>query len=157
MFRASDYPINSWLEAYRAEERKQGRDVSFEPFAYNAEFVPLGVNATLQQVNATDADSGFAVFKTMQVAFNSASNIYVPFGDVVIQIIQDASGRAMQDRPTHLINLFGRGSRPFEWIRPMLIGPKSSWTTIATNNSSTVGLNLRLSYWGVKVFYRPLQ
>ena len=156
MFKVSDYPINSFVEAYRGELRRKGLDASFQPFTYNADFINLLAASADNQVNTTDADSAFGIFYTMQTTYVNATQAYTPFPNAVVRITDDATGRSLEDRPTHINQIFGRGMRPFTWIRPMVISPKSSWTT-NMNNLEVVALDIRIAFSGVKIFTRPLQ
>jgi len=113
VFKATDYPINAFLDMMAQEARAKGLDLEIEPFGYSAEFTPLPAAGTLNQVNATDEDSSFACLKMMQSA-RDAGNAIIPYPDVLVTITQDASGRAMMDRPVQINNIFGRGQRPFE-------------------------------------------
>jgi hypothetical protein len=81
----------------------------------------------------------------------------VPYPDILVQVSSDASGRAMQDRPTHINNIFGRAQRPFVLLRPFQVGPKSSWTTTASNLDAVNAFTLRLAFWGVKLYTKPLR
>ena len=87
----------------------------------------------------------------------NVTRLLVPFPDVLVQIRHDATGRDMQDRPTHLLNIFGRAQRPFPMIRPFIIDPKSSWTTTVSNLEAATDFELRLTFWGVKAYLTPLQ
>ena len=156
MFKATDYPINAFLDMMAQEARAKGLDLEIEPFGYSAEFTPLPAAGTLNQVNATDEDSSFACLKMMQSA-RDAGNAIVPYPDVLVTISQDASGRSMMDRPVQINNIFGRGQRPFELDRPFVIGPKASWTTTVQNVDAVNPVTLRLTYWGVKMYTKPLQ
>jgi len=156
VFKATDYPINAFLDMIAQEYRGKGLDVDFEPFAYSAEFTPLPAAGTLNQVNATDEDGSFACLKQIQSA-RDAGGAVVPYPDVLVTITQDASGKAMMDRPVQINNIFGRGQRPFELDRPFIIGPKASWTTTAQNVDAVNPITLRLTYWGVKITTKPLR
>lgn len=157
MFRVQDFPINAFLESMAADYRRQGKRVRFEPFSYNADYVPLLAASTQNQVNATAADAPFICFYQMQHCVINVARTLVPFPDVLIQIRHDATGRDMQDRPGHLLNIFGRAQRPFALIRPFIIDPKSSWTTTVSNLEAATDFELRLTYWGVKAYLTPLQ
>jgi hypothetical protein len=156
MFKVWDYPINAFLEAVAAENRRKGMETDIEPFAYNAEFTPLPAAGSLNAVNATDADSSFACLYQMQSARDAGGTI-IPYPDILVQVSSDSTGRAMQDRPAHINNLFGRAQRPFVLARPFVIGPKSSWTTTVSNNDAVNPVTLRITYWGVKLYTKPLQ
>jgi len=156
MFKASDYPINAFLDMLIQEARAKGQGLEIEPFAYSAEYTPLPAAGSLNQVNATDDDASFACLQTMQSA-RDATGVIIPYPDVLVTITHDASGRAMMDRPAHINNIFGRAQRPFELIRPFLVGPKASWTTTAQNVDAVNPVTLRLTYWGVKLYAKPLQ
>ena len=156
MFRVHDFPINAYVEAMAADYRRQGYKADFEPFAYNAEFLPVIAGASAPFTNATDQDSSFICFYQQQSCYSNNDAGYVPFPNALVTITVDATGRAMMDRPTHILNIFGRAGRPFPLIRPFVIGPKSSWTTVATN-ADTFDMNLRLCFWGLKVYLDKLQ
>ena len=150
MFRAHEWPINAYLETTRAEYRAAGKDVEFLPFYYNAEFVPLNISVTTNVVNTCDHDSDFIIFQSMQTCFNVATGAIIASPNCLVRITQEVGGRRLEDRDTHLINIFGRAQRPFLWPRPLRVPAKSSWTTTVTSLDAANNLNLRLTYGGVK-------
>lgn len=156
MFKVWDYPINAFLEVVLAENRRNGLDTEAEPFAFNAEYTPLPAAGSLNAVCSTDQDASFACFYQVQSCRDAAGTI-VPYPDILVQVSSDASGRAMQDRPTHINNIFGRAQRPFVLLRPFVVGPKASWTTTAGNLDAANPFTLRLCFWGVKLYTKPLR
>lgn len=155
MFQQHDYPINAFLETIKANYLREGNEIEFLPFFYNAEFLPVAASGTGNFVNTADHDADFALFQTMQAAYNSASGAYVPAPNVTIRLTYDVSGRRLEDRDTHLLCIAGRGQRPYIWPRPLIIRAKGSWTTTVSNLDTAVGINLRIAYGGVKIFKLP--
>ena len=150
-----EYPINAMLEVLRSEYRRQGSEVEFWPFFYNAEYLPVALSSSAVFVNTADNDSDFAIFQTMQSAFNSVSGAFVATPNCTVRIVYDVSGRRLEDRDTHLLNIFGRGQRPFWWPRPFVVRAKGSWSTTINNLDAAVAFNIRLTFSGVKVFRLP--
>jgi hypothetical protein len=155
MFQTHEYPINAYLEVLRADYRRQGCEVEFLPFYYNAEFVPVNAATTANAVNTCDNDADFAIYQTMHTAVNAAGGAFVSAPNITVRITYDVSGRRLEDRDSHLLNIFGRGQRPFWWPRPLMIRAKGSWTTTVNNLDPAVNFNLRLTYGGVKVYKLP--
>ena len=154
MYQIHEYPINAYLEVLRADYKRQGSQVEFWPFYYNAEFLNLALSSSGNAVNTADQDSDFAIFMTMQTAFTTAG-VFTSGPNCTVRIVYDVSGRRLEDRDTHLLNIFGRAQRPFWWPRPLLIRAKGSWTTTVNNLDAANGFNLRLTYGGVKIFKLP--
>lgn len=154
MFRFHDYPILHFLEGLRAEYRKDGREVEFLPFAYNADFIPINASSSGNVVSSTDHDSDFVIMATMQAAFTTAG-VFTRSPQCTVRITHDVSGRRFEDRDTALINVFGKGERPFWWARPVVVKARSSWTTTINNLDAANAFNLRLTYWGAKAVSTP--
>ena len=149
MFGIHEYPLTSYLDKIRADYRAEGSDVSLIPFTYNTDYLPLSASQTLAVPNTTDDEGEFHILQTCQAVFTTAG-AFQQFPNITALIFWDVSGRAAQDRPIHLVNLFGTGQRPHVWIRPMRIPIKSTWTTTLTNLDAANDLNVRLAFHGVK-------
>lgn len=156
MFRMHEYPINNFLDQLKAKYREAGKDVTFIPFAYNADFLPLNLSSSLPFVNTTDYDSDFLVLAQLQTTFTTAG-VFTANPQITARITHEVSGRRFEDRDTALSNIFGRGTRPFYLIRPMEFPAKTSWTTTLTNQDSVNNFNVRLTYWGVKAVPTPFR
>lgn len=154
MFQIHEYPINAFLEALRAEYKRQGHAVEFWPFHYNAEARPVNASSSLNAVNTADQDSDFAIVSTQMVGYTTGG-VYTSTPNVSLVITYDVSGRGIQDRPTHSLCMTGRGMRPFYWPRPLVIRAKGSWTTTFNNLDTATNFNLFLTYSGVKIFKLP--
>lgn len=157
MFGFNDYPLNHFLEVLRSRYREGNKDVDFLPFYYNCDFLPIAANATVPVTNSTDQDADFIVFCTMQAAHEDGTVNHVQFPNMTVLITSQVAGRQIQDRATALINVFGRGQRPFPWPRPWVIPAKSSWTTLVSNLHPATDVSLRLTYGGVKAIPIPLR
>lgn len=156
MYQLHEYPINAYQEILRADYKRQGVNVEFWPFFYNAEFLALAPSSSANVVNTSDEDADFAVFNTMQVAFTTGGT-FTPSPNCTVRIVYDVSGRRLDDRDTHIINICGRGARPFWWPRPWLIAAKASWSTTLNNLDTANTFNVRICFGGVKVFRLPLR
>lgn len=150
MFGIHQYQLSQWQDSIMAQYRAAGRKVELLHFTYNVNFLPINSSQTLNQPNTTDGEGDFHICQTCQTAINAGSGAYVQYPNITVQIKWDVSGREAQDRPTHLVNLFGRGDRPHPWINPMRIPPKSTWSTTVTNQDAAVNFNLFLAFHGVK-------
>lgn len=155
MFQLHEYPINAYLEVLRADYKRQGSNVEFWPFDYNAEALNLAASSSSSGIVLTaDQDADFAILQTCQAVFTTAGT-FTPSPNLTLTITYDVSGRGLQDKATHLLNIAGRGARPYWWPRPFLIRAKGSWTTIVNNLDSANAFNVRLMYGGVKIFQLP--
>jgi len=150
MFRIQDYQLSQAQESIKGQYRAAGRVVELVPFTYNVNQQPLNVAQTIATPNTTDAEGEFWVMATCQTAINAGTGAYVQYPNIQAQIFWDVSGRQAQDRPTHLLNVFGSAKRPFLWVNPQRIPIKSTWTTTLTNNDAAVNFNVFLAYHGVK-------
>jgi hypothetical protein len=152
VFRVQDYPLTHYPEQLRAEYRRAGQDVEFLSFCYNADFVGTTVLNASSSVNVpttTDDDGDFYILATMQATFTTAGAFFAS-PNITCRITLDVSGDRLEDKDTALINIFGRGQRPFWWIRPRRVPRKSSFSTTLNNQDAVNNFNVRLAYWGMK-------
>jgi hypothetical protein len=150
MFGTGQYLLSLWQDVILAQYRAAGRKVELVPFSYNATFQPINASATATQPNTTDGEGDFHVCQTAQVAINAGTGAYVQYPNLTCLITWDVSGRTLQDRAMHIINMFGRGDLAHDWIQPARVPPKSTWSTTLTNLDAAVNYNIFLAFHGVK-------
>ena len=150
MFGIGQYQLSQWQESVLAQYRAAGRKVELVPFTYSSNFQPILASATLTQPNTTDGEGDFWICQTAMAAINAATGAYVQYPNLTVQIRWDVSGRDFQDRPIHVVNLFGRGELTHDWTAPQRIPPKSTWSTTLTNLDAAVNYNAFISFHGVK-------
>lgn len=144
-----DFNLTRWLDHQSALYRRRGYEVSYLPFVYGADFLPVTNVAAIQTVTI-DHDSDFFWCMSTASAF-TAAGAGTNNPNATILITADSSQRQIMNQRTALTNIFGTGLRPHRLIKPMLLPAK---TTLSVEAVTVTGAdqNLRLSFIGVKAF-----
>lgn len=137
--------------------RQVAKQFTLDPFTFNINFLPLGVSLTATDNFITQADSGFAIVKTV---FTIASTVDVFVANIsdapkytpqVITLSDSGSGRDLSNSPVAITSIFGTGERPFIWSRAKILDPNSTFTARIQNLVATA-FNIRLAFHGFKIF-----
>ena len=145
-----DFHMTSWLDAFRAQYRARGFDVTYWPFVYGAEFLPLVANTTQQTTVTIDQDADFILCLQTFASFSDAGAVQAA-PNVLINLRLDTSQRFLMSQPVHLINIFGTGERPHQLFKPLLM-PAKTTMNVEADSDSVANSNLRLSFIGVKAY-----
>lgn len=144
------------LEQIRRDFAAQGLETTFWPFFYALNFLNLAPSAQDQQSFTNEAGAYFAVTHTHMTHIDKNVAPFLPILPLaIVQIVSDVTGRPLNDRETHVNNLFGSAHRPFVWPWPWLIDPKQSVTLTLTSTSQNSG-DFRAVFGGVKIFTQPM-
>ncbi|MGH7166468.1 MAG: hypothetical protein ACREIS_13195 [Nitrospiraceae bacterium] len=121
-------------------------------FVYSSDFIPLAAGGTATQDIAVQADSDFVIIAGVRV-YTTTGDVAIAgdFFPALVTIRDSGSGRQLMDRPVHAQNLFGTAQLPAYWPFPKLIRASSTVSTTLQNLEATAR-NIRISYWGFKVF-----
>jgi hypothetical protein len=123
-------------------------------FMYTAAFLPLAAGAVNTQVaTQIQADSDFLIIGASRIVTDTAAPPVVVAAPVItIQINDSGSGRNLLDAATHIDNVVGTAANPFYWPYPKLVKRTSTLTTILTNLDAANARNVRIAYYGFKLF-----
>ena len=150
-----DYSAAQFLDSLAQEYAARGYSVSYLPFAYSADWLPIAVGAREVRVIQIENDSDFILTHKAAVGFdNAGATLERP--NAIIEERIDTSQRSLQNQAFHVANGFGTGPRPQTLFKPLVLSAKTS-LSITAENVDAVILRLRLSYLGVKAFLAPLR
>ncbi len=148
-------PINPFLGLLPKSLWNRQKDF----FVYGSEFLPIAASQTASQEITIQADSDFIVMSGVAVVTDvsdatvgSTVNAFDKFNPPFLATITDTgSGRAFMDSGVPFRNLYGPGELPAIWPFPKMIRASSVLSTRLENLTATA-FNVRLSYFGIKVF-----
>ncbi len=150
-----DFNYVHFLDALAEEYRAQGYLVHFQPFTYGADFLPLTLLTTQSVTTVIDHDADFVLCFQNFAATVAATNANLAAPNSLAQQILETSGRRLQDRPTHILNIFGTGQRPAVLFKPIVI-PARSTISLELQDLGGITLDIRISYVGCKAYVSPL-
>lgn len=126
-------------------------------FTYNINFSALAAAASATGSFTVQADADFHIFKLayfadIAAAIQTDSSRVIPLCNVLLT--DTGSAQQLMDSAAPISSLFGEGDAPF--ILPYAYPLKASANMQATltNFSAATTYNVRLSFIGVKVFYK---
>lgn len=124
-------------------------------FGYTATFagptvLPAGGSVTVQ--TGIQSDSAFVIVASSLLATSTDESVVLGYVPQLVQIIDQTAGRNFFDAPTHAMNVFGTAQAPSWWSIPKLILPSSTIGTTLTNLDPANARNVRIIYWGFKIF-----
>jgi len=142
-------PVNPFLGLIPKKYWKRLKDF----FSYNDDYTPLGAGATLPQSIQIQNDSDFLIMAGVFV-MTTTDNTTTFFANapVTVQITDSGSGRNIMNKATHINNLFGSATLPAIWPFPKLIPAGATLTTTLVNLDGANARNVRIAYWGFKIF-----
>lgn len=147
----TDFNITNWLDTLAHEYRRNNYDVSYQPFTYGADYLPIAANALrVQRIVQIDHDADFILCYQTFAAF-TAAGITLPAPNLTVELDDQSSQRQLQNQPTHLLGTFGTGRRPYIYIKPLTLRARSSLGVVVSNLTATA-TNLHLSFTGVKAY-----
>ena len=120
-------------------------------FVYSIEFVPLAASATSTTSIQIQADSAFLITMGTVVVTDTTNATFISNIPELILITDAGSGRQLSDKAVHMNNLFGTAQLPAVWPFPKIMAPSSTLAATLQNLEATAR-NVRLSFWGFKVF-----
>ena len=126
-------------------------------FTYNADFVgtfSINAGSTVTFDIAIQADSDFLIVALARVVTDGTVDELTATGfpPLAVTIVDTGSGRQLQDRASHIENLFGTAQLPSYWPQPKLIRASSTFSTTIQNLDPGNGFQARLSYIGFKIY-----
>lgn len=142
----SNFNIAHYLASFIQEQRAKGNKIWFLPFTYGADFTPLAGSTTDSRTIDIQEDSDFFVTET------SCNDLLT---DLLCRMRLESSGRELQNTPIQVGNIFGSGSEPSYWYKPLFLQRRTSLFLEVTNGSGT-DKTLRFAFRGVKVFITPM-
>ncbi len=149
-----DFSQSRQLAKRKADLQRSGYRVTFWPFVYAADFLPLTGNTTDSRNVDIDGDAPFVWCAATFSAFSTAgAPLTAP--NILLRIRPETIQRELMSAPVHLISAFGTGERPHQLYVPLELAPKSVLTVEADSETAT-DINLRLSFIGVKLFARRI-
>jgi hypothetical protein len=121
-------------------------------FFYTAEFTPLNSLATATVQVQTNTDAAFLMMGAVRRVTSTDNQTDVAFFPCLLNVKDSTSGRDIMDRPVHLENFAGTAQLPAILPFPKWIPAGSTILTTAQSLDSANNRNLRLSYFGFKVY-----
>jgi hypothetical protein len=129
----------------------RARKVELDFFVYSAVFSALTASGDTTVNVAIDSDSDFVV-RYVNLIDHSAAGTEVSDPDLLMQLIDQGSGRTLQNTPVHVQNICGTGQRPGILPEPKLIKGGSILQVTLTNREATTP-RVDVAFEGFKVFY----
>jgi hypothetical protein len=128
-------------------------------FTYNINFASLAATASSTGSFTVQADADFHVYKLayfadIAAAIQTDSSRVIPLCTVLITDTGSAS--QLMDSAVPLSSLFGEGDKPFILPYAYPIKASSNVQATLTNFSAATTYALRLSFIGVKVYYKDV-
>jgi hypothetical protein len=151
MYDNNDFHQTYWLDALAADYRAKGFSVSFQPFVYGTDFLPIAIGATVTNPVTIDRDADFIWTGSTFAAFNPADAVTDPGPQMTVRHRLATSQRFLENAPVHLTTVYGTGERQYLWFKPLLL-PAKSVVQVTVFNGVGVARNLHLSWIGVKAF-----
>lgn len=152
MFDFYDYCSARFLDALGDLYEKQGYVVSYLPFTYSCDFMPLLAGSTATRTVEIGADADFVATMFNGAIFDATPGVgSLIMGRVLASITVDNNQRQLTNIPTTLQCLYGTGPRPGQLFKPLIL-PANSTMTVTLTNIDANDYNVRLSHVGVKAF-----
>ncbi len=145
-----DFSQSRQLAKRKAELQRQGYKVTFRPFVYPSDFLPLTGNTTDSDVVTIDGDAPFIWCASTFSAFTTAG-VAQTAPNILIKLRPESVQRELMNNQVHLISIFGTGERPHQLYIPLELPAKSA-LSVDVDSDTADDINLRLSFIGVKVF-----
>jgi hypothetical protein len=149
-----DFSQSRQLAKRKAELARSGYKVTYRPFVYAVDFLPLTGNTTVSTPFTVDGDAPFIWCAATFSAFTAAGAAQSA-PNILLRLRPETSQRELMSAQVHLISLFGTGERPHLLFVPMELPAKSALSVEADSETAT-DINLRLSFIGVKVFLKAV-
>jgi hypothetical protein len=141
-------PVNPFLGLIPKKYWKRLKDF----FVYATDFTPLVKGATTPQTIQIQNDSDFLIMAGLLTEFQTDNTTIVTNPPIMATITDSGSGRQLMNTAIHVSNLFGTAQLPAIWPFPKLIPAGAALVTTLTNLDGTNDRNVRIAYWGFKVF-----
>jgi len=150
-----DFSQSRQLAKRKAELQRSGYKVTYWPFVYAADFLPILGN-TVSPVNVTiDGDAPFIWCASTFSAFTTAGAAQTA-PNILIRLRPETIQRELMNAQVHLISAFGTGERPHMLYLPLEL-PAKSVLSVEADSETVTDINLRLSFIGVKVYLKRLE
>jgi len=150
-----DFSQSRQLAKRKAELQRTGYKVTYWPFVYPADFLPLLGNTVLPSNVDIDGDAPFIWCASTFSAFSTAgASLTAP--NVLIRLRPETIQRELMSNQVHLISVFGTGERPHLLYVPLEL-PAKSVLSVEADSETATDINLRLSFIGVKMFLKKLR
>jgi len=120
-------------------------------FIYSIEFTPLAASGTSTVSIQIQADSAFLITMATIVVTDTANAVFISNIPELVTLTDAGSGRQLSDKAVHVNNIFGTAQLPAVWPFPKIMAPSSTLSATLQNLEATAR-NVRLSFWGFKVF-----
>jgi len=153
MFDFYDYSSARFLDALADLYEKQGYAVSFLPFTYSCDFLPLLGQTTASRTVEIGADADFVATMFNAVTYDATpgDNGELIMARLLCSVVVDNNQRSLTNIPTTIQNVYGTGPRPGQLFKPLIL-PANSTMTVQLQNVDLGDYNVRLSHVGVKAF-----
>lgn len=138
--------------AYLLEKKIGGRQ--WDWFQYSAQWLPLAIAApATARTIQVDADADFLAIACVgiarAVASPAAQNADRPF---LITMRQSGTGALVFDEATDFNMVVGNALQPAWWGLPRLMALGSTYVISLQNLDTATAWNVRVGFWGIKVY-----
>lgn len=134
------------------EQASRVQKVALDFFNIDFFFAALGGGATVQVTQPTPSDADFALYQISGASY-SAVAVNVPLPNILISIVDQSSGRALQNAPVHWITTVGTAQLPFVLPEAKFFNGNGG-IAITLTDVSAVASVCHVTLSGVKVFYK---
>lgn len=122
-------------------------------FMYSANFLPLAAGATQTTDIAIESDSDFLIVAGVRTITDGATDlVFQAAGPFTVVVFDNGSGRNLQNQAQHIENMFGTAELPAYWPFPKFVPRASTLSTTLQNLDATNAFNIRIAYFGFKIF-----
>lgn len=124
-------------------------------FIVTAEFLPLGAGLTATVAVNIEAESDFVIQSAQGLVTSDDNLTLVGFPPILCDLRDTGSGRTFSDAPVPFVSMFGTAQAPaYWWQMGWAKRLRQSSTLMVTLQNLDVAndRNVRLAFWGAKVF-----
>ena len=127
------------------------------PFIYEQDFIPLGATTTTVGNIQIQADSHFLCIGAVHLITDVTNTTVLDSPSTanstgILALITDVgSGMPLSQVPVPIESIFGTAQLPAIWAIPKLF-PASGTIATQVQNLLATARNVRLSYWGVRIY-----
>jgi hypothetical protein len=118
-------------------------------YAYEVDFLPIGVSATATASANIQADSNFIIMYATLIATAIDNTTPLAFAPALVDLRVSSSGASITSSPVHVNAMFGDGSFPGVFAVPKFL-PAASQLQVTLQNLEAVARNYRLTFFGFR-------
>lgn len=122
-------------------------------FLYEANpWLPLAAGATTPQTLQVDSDADFLAFACVGIARNPATAAQSTENPFLVSARSSGTGADLFSAAVDWNMIVGNANRPAWWGMPRLMARSSTYVFTLQNLDAANAWNVRLGFWGIKVY-----